>query len=164
MINIVSKYVVIGRREKALLLSAAVLLTPLLLLRFVFVPLHDYRVERRGEIFELERKIELLDALGQELRYYDRRGSKNVQALDKLIDKILRQTNLLEKSKVSAEDRAGAFQKLNLTLNAINLSELTSIVHAIEHRRPVVLIDTLDMGPSYQSPKLFRVALSLSSE
>ena len=164
MINIVNKFTELSQREKLLLFSVTIILTPLLILRLVFIPLQNYQIDSREKIFKLDQEIELVSFLGQELQYYDRRSNKNIQALDKQIDTILRRTDLLAKSEVGAEDQIGVNQKLKLTLSGINLTELSTLVHTIEHHRPVILINTLDVSPSYQSPKLFRVSLSLLSE
>ena len=162
--NIIGKLRYLSQREKLLLSLVIVIFTPLLILRFVFMPLQSYQDESQANISRLERKVESMSLLGQELQYYSRSTGKSAPPLNKRIDGILRQTKLLAKSKSSVVDQASVDQKLNLTLNEINLTELSTLLYTIEHSRPVILINTMDLAPSYQNIRLFRVSLALSSK
>ncbi len=141
-----------------------VVFIPILLVRLVLIPLQDYQKQNAERIVELEKKIGVVSSLGQELQYYNQLNKRKTSELNKRVDRILKQTKLVSGSKLSVDDRASPDQKLNLSLQKINLTELSLLIYRIEHSQPVILINTMDLNPSYQNPKLFRLSLALSSE
>ncbi len=164
MFNWIEKYIELSQREKMLLSLVAVVFAPLMAVQLILVPLQDYQTKNKERNINLEKRIETISKLGQELQYYDRLSNRNTQSLEKRINRILKQTKLLKRSNLSVGDRASVDQKLNLKLNDINLTELADLIHRIEHSRPVILINTLDLGPSFRNPKLFQIKLLLSSK
>ncbi len=152
------------QREKLLILIATAILLPLIIIRFVLVPIHDYQTNLIVKIEKLEKNIDQLNLLGQELRYLKRDGRIKSISLSKKIDRILRQTNLKKRSRTIVEEQPAGGQRLILKLEEINLTELANLVYRIEHNKPGIIIESIDINPSYKNKKLFRISLALISK
>ena len=164
MLNLLNRYLELSKREKFLILVTVGVLIPLLVYRVLVGSIQGYQTRLERQNATLENSIQQITQLGQELRFLDRLSKKQKQALSKRIDFILNQTNLKTRSKISIGDRARNGQRLVLNLTEINLSELVNLIYKIENSTPVILIDSFDLSPSYQSEKLFRISLAISSE
>lgn len=164
MLNILNRYLELSRREKILIIMTICVLFPLLFYRLIIVTIHDYQGNLGKQNIKLEQNINTVSLLGQELKIYKQLSQRKVQSLSKRINYILNQTQLKPKSRTSVGDRPRTGQKLVLTLTDLNLSELVKLVYKIEHSSPVILVDSFDLSPSYQSDKLFRITMSLSSK
>ena len=152
------------QRERLLILAAVAILGPLLIIRFVLFPIHEYQSNLTIKIEKLEKNIDQLNLLGQELRYLKREGRIKSISLSKKVDSILRQTNLKRRSRTVVEEQPAGGQRLVLKLDEINLTELANIVYRIEHNKPGIIIESIDINPSYQNKKLFRISLALISK
>lgn len=151
----------LSSREKLLLLISLGVLLPLLIFNFLLLPVLDKQQQTKTGIINLKKNISQIEYLGEELKYYKRTQNKRSVSLNKRIDRILRQTNLKSKSQTSVEDRAKKGQKLILKLNELNLTELANIVHKIEHNKPVIIINNLEISHSFKDGELLRVNLTL---
>lgn len=154
----------LNQREKILVLLGAVILLPLIIYNFVFVTVQDSQDKLATKITSTERKIKKVDQLGQELLYYERRGGGRIPKLSMRIDKTLRNLQLKGNSRVRAGDTKKGGQHLVLTLTDINLTELTKLVYQIENSNPVILIENVDISPSYRNKKLLRVTITVASQ
>ena len=151
----------LSSREKLLLIICVGIVLPLLIINFLLLPILNHQRQTRNGIANLEKNISQIEYLGKELKYYKRNQRKRTISLNKRVDSILRQTNLKSKSQTSVEDRPNKGQKLILKLNELNLTELANIVHKIEHNKPVIIINNLDISHSFKDEQLLRANLIL---
>ena len=154
-----------NQREKLMLIGAIIILTPFLLYRFVLDPIRDYRNRQTSWIKNLESKEAQLHFLGQELKYLKRANQTHSASLNRRVDSILRIVKLKTRSRTVVETSpTGGGQRLVLKLDKTNLTELTRLIYRIENARPGILIENIDINPSYQNKKLFRISAALSSQ
>jgi type II secretory pathway component PulM len=150
-------------REKALLLIAAIVLIPLLLMRFVLLPLQEHQSQQYQRIQTLQTRINQLYRLGQEYQALQQVHQAQTLSLSKRIDAILRQLELASRSTLVVEQTPGKGQRLVLKLEDINLTDLMQLIYRIEDAQPVILIESIDTNPAFQNKRLFRVSMALSS-
>lgn len=153
----------LSQREKLLILIGIVVLVPLMLYRFVFLPINNRQTELERDINRLQSVIEQVSLLGQERNHLKRVTRSRSISLSKRIDAILRQGDLKNRSRIVLEEQPKGGQRLILKLDEINLTELMRLIYDIEHSKPVMMIDNIDIGLSYKNKKLFRVSLALIS-
>lgn len=155
----------LNQREKLLLIGAIILLAPFLVYRFVMVPIHELQVNQTSKINNLVKKDSLLNLFGQELKYLKRANQTRSVSLNRRVDGILRQVNLKTRSRTVVEATpAGGEQRLVLKLDQVNLAELANLIYKIENAKPVIVIENIDINPSYQNKKLFRISTALGSQ
>ncbi|MFH2128946.1 MAG: type II secretion system protein GspM [bacterium] len=153
----------LNQREKAWILAAILILTPLLFFRFAFLPLDAYRQKQRVDISRIEEKIRQIDALGQELKHLERTRSSQSTSLSKDIDRILRQQQLKLRSRTLVDNDPDGRQRLVLKLEEVNLTELIQLLYNIENALPVIAIESININPAYQNKKRLRISSALSS-
>ena len=154
----------LNQREKLLLIGAILILTPFLLYRFVLEPIREYQDRQTGLIKNLEMKNAQLHLLGQKLQYLTRANQTRSASLSRRVDVILRQTKLKTRSRTVVETSpTGGGQRLVLKLNSANLTELASLIYRVENTKPGIIIENIDINPSYQNKNLFRISAALSS-
>lgn len=151
-------------RERILSLLAVIILVPLLSVKFIIIPLYNYQDKQLSSITSIKKKIVQVDLLGQELSYLVRVNKTQRVSLSKRIDQILHSVKLKSKSRTVVEENPSGGYRLILKLDEVNLTELTNLVYRIENSKPVILIDSIDINPSYQNKALFRISSVLSSK
>jgi hypothetical protein len=154
----------LSQRERVLIVIAFVVLLPLLIFRFVILPINQHQQYLANSIESLKSKIEQTTLIGQELSYLKKTGLTRPISLSKKIDSILRQEDLKSRSRIQLEENPKGGQRLVLRVDEINLTELTQLIYKIENSKPVVMIDNIDIGNSYKNKKLFRVSMALISK
>ncbi len=154
----------LSQREKLLAFIALAVLGPLLLVRFVFIPIQNYQVELSNKIVNMEKKLIQINTLGQELKHLKKETRSTSGSLSKIIDRILRQSKLKSKSVTIVGNQPKGGQRLVLKLEEINLTELCTIIYKIENNKPGILIENIDTNPSYKNKKLIHVSMALTSE
>ncbi len=152
-----------SQREKYLILLALLIFVPLLLFRFVFFPFSENQKSLTKKIDALEHKTKQISILGQEYNILRKETQVNTSSLTKKIDSILRQYRLKVRSKIVLEEQPKGGQRLIVKLDEIYLSELAKLVYRIENSKPIIMIENIDINPSYKNKKLFRVTLALAS-
>jgi hypothetical protein len=153
----------LSQREKGLIFVALVIFIPLLMFRFVFVPIKQEEKSLAAKIESLVMKTDQINLLGQELLFLKRENRAKPFSLIKKIDSVLKQYQLKARSKIVLEEQPRGGQRLVLKLDEINLTELARLVYKIENSKPVILIDNIDINLSYKNKKLFRVSMALAS-
>jgi hypothetical protein len=153
----------LSQREKGLIFVALVIFIPLLMFRFVFVPIKQEEKSLAAKIESLVMKTDQINLLGQELLFLKRENRAKPVSLIKKIDSVLEQYQLKARSKIVLEEQPRGGQRLVLKLDEINLTELARLVYKIENSKPVILIDNIDINLSYKNKKLFRVSMALAS-
>ncbi len=153
----------LSQREKTLIVIALLIFIPLLLFRFVILPVSQEEKNIGQQIESLLSKTEQIDLLGQELLYLKRGNRSKSVSLIKKTDSLLRMYSLKARSKIVLEDQPRGGQRLILKLDEINLTELSRLIYKIEDSKPVVIIDNIDLNRSYKNKKLFRVSMALTS-
>jgi type II secretory pathway component PulM len=153
----------LNQRERTLLIVAIIILLPLLVFRFVLLPIKQHQDNLTTRIKTISRSIEQADLLGQELLFLRNVTRTNPVSLSKRVDSVLRQENLKARSRIALEEQPNGGQRLVLKLDEINLTELTTIIYQIENSKPVVMIDNIDIAASFKNKKLFRVSIALIS-
>lgn len=153
----------LSQREKYLLILGLILFVPLLLFRFVFVPFNNSQKSLEEKTADLKEKTRKISMLGQEYNSLKRETRISSVSLTKRIDSILRQYRLKARSQIALEEHPKGGQKLKLTVDEIYLTELAKFIYRIENNKPVIMIDTIDIIPSYKNKKLFKVTLGLIS-
>ena len=155
----------LNQREKLMLIGAIFILTPFLLYQFVLAPIRDYQGRQSSWIKNLESKEAQLHFLGQELRYLKRANQTRSASLSRRVDIILRKVKLKTRSRTVVETSpTGGGQRLVLKLDKANLTELASLIYIIENAKPGILVENVDINPSYQNKNLFRISAALSSQ
>ena len=153
----------LSQREKSLILIALVVFIPLLIFRFVFIPVNQQEKELSTKIQSLEAKIDKLNLLGQELMFLKKENQIKPVSLLKKTDSLLTKFQMKAKSKITLEEQPKGGQRLVLNLDEINLTELSRFIYKIEDSKPVIVIENIDIGLSYKDKKLFRVSMALTS-
>jgi hypothetical protein len=153
----------LNQRERLLLICAIIILLPLMITKFVLIPIYDYQKESSVRIKKLEQKIDQIHLLGQELKYLKRGTRSRSISLSKRIDSILRLYKLKGKSRIVVEQNPDGGQRLVLKLDEINLTEMANVIYKIENAKPSIFIDNLDINKSYKNKKLFRLSFALTS-
>lgn len=153
----------LSQREKTLILIAVLILLPLMLFRFVLLPVSDKQHDLGSKIEVLTKKIDQANLLGQEYLYLIKETKLQSTSLSKKIETLLRQNDLKGRSKIVVEDQPNGGQRLILKLDEVNLSELSNIIFIIENSKPIIKIDNIDINPSYKSKKLLRISMALTS-
>jgi type II secretory pathway component PulM len=152
-------------REKLLLTGAILILTPLIIFQFVLNPIRDYQDRQSSWIKNLESKEAQLRLLGQELQYLNRANQTRSASLSRRVDAILRKVRLKTRSRTVVETSPpGGGQRLVLKLDKANLTELANLIYRIENAKPGILVENVDINPSYQNKNLFRISAALSSQ
>lgn len=155
----------LNQREKLLLTGAILILTPFLIFQFVLDPIRDYQDRQSSWIKNLESKEAQLRLLGQELQYLKRATQTRSASLSRRVDAILRKVKLKTRSRTVVETSPpGGGQRLVLKLDKANLTELTNLIYRIENAKPGILVENVDINPSYQNKNLFRISTALSSQ
>ena len=153
----------LSKREKILAVIAVSILLPLILYRLVIVPLEIFQLNLERKNSGLENKISKIEILGQELRFHSKKGVRNKSSINQRVDRIVRGLQLRERSNVLTENNAReGTNKIILKVNDVNLTELTQLTYKIENSKPVIAIDNLDIGSSFNNKKLLRASYSLS--
>ncbi len=154
----------LNQREKLWILLALVVFIPLLAVRFVLQPIQEYQKNQSDRILNMEEKIDQINLFGQELMYLKRENKTRSVSLNKKIDGMLRQLRLKPRSRTIVEENPDGGQRLILKLDEVNLTELANIIYKIENAKPGIIIENIEINPSYQNKKLFRVSSALSSQ
>ena len=153
----------LSQREKSLIIAALVILVPLLLFRFILIPVKDRQQELAVKIESLKTKIDQANLLGQELVFLKRETKIKSASLSKKIDSLLRQNGLKSRSKITVEEQPRGGQRLILKLDEINLTEFSNLIYKIENSKPIIMIDNIDINTSYKNKKLLRPSMALIS-
>jgi hypothetical protein len=153
----------LNQREKFLLICAIVILFPLMIVKFILIPIYDYQKESSASTKKLEQKIDRIHLLGQELKHLKRGTRSRSISLSKRIDNVLRLYELKGRSRIVVEQSPDGGQRLVLKLDEINLTEMVNVIYKIENAKPSILIDNLDINKSYKNKKLFRLSFALTS-
>jgi len=151
-------------RERILSALAILILVPLLSIKFIIIPLYNYQDKQLSSITSIKKKIEQVDLLGQELSYLVRVNKMQRVSLSKRIDQILHSVKLKSKSRTVVEENPSGGYRLILKIDGVNLTELTNLIYRIENSKPVIIVDSIDINPSYQNKALFRISSVLSSK
>lgn len=153
----------LSQREKYLIALAAIILLPLILFRFVIMPMSQSQTDLAKKISDLENKIEQVSLLGQEYNALSKQNRLRKLYLTPKVDSILRQYRLKSRSRIILDDQPGGKQKLVLKLDEIYLSELVKLLYRLENNKPVIIIENIDVSTSFKNKKQFRVSFALSS-
>ncbi|MBU2514466.1 hypothetical protein KJ966_24290 [bacterium] len=116
-----------------------------------------------NRIDNLNHKTNQISLLGQEYNILKKETEVNTTSLTKKIDSILRQYRLKARSNIVLDEQPKGGQRLIVKLDEIYLTELAKLVYRIENSKPIIMIENIDINPSYKNKKLFRVALALAS-
>lgn len=154
----------LDQREKLLLILAIAIFSPLIIFRYALQPIQEYQTKQVAKISTLKKKTNQINLLGQELAVLKRENKPQSISLGKRIDGMLRRSKLKSRSSTITEAQPGGGQRLILKLNELNLSELYQLLYKIENTKPGILIENIDISPSYQNKKLFRLSMALSSK
>lgn len=152
-----------SKREKILAGIAISILLPLILYRLVVVPLETFQLKLERKNLGLEKKISKVELLGQEFRYYSKKRIQNNFSVNQRVDRIVNALQLRSRSNILVENnsREGT-KKVILKVNDINLTELTQLIYKIENSKPIIVIENLDIGASFNNKRLFRTSFALS--
>ena len=151
------------KTEKVLLLFGIIILFPLIFFKYIHSPILNYQEHLSGNIIKINKKINQMNLLGQELRQLQKTSIGKSVPLNKRINSILHQTKLKAKSKIISAERPGDYQSLVVKLDQINMTEMLQFILHIEQTKPVILIQNIDISFSFQNEKLLKISMSLSS-
>lgn len=153
----------LSKREKVLGLITAAILVPIVIYRFVLVPIDLFQLNLERKNIRLEKKAAKIEMMGQELHFYQNQRVGTRLTLNRMVDRLIRSLHLKSRSNILIENSAGqATKKLILRVNDINLTELAQLTYQIESSRPVISIDNLDIGISFTNKRLLRASYVLS--
>ncbi|PCI30628.1 MAG: hypothetical protein COB67_01375 [SAR324 cluster bacterium] len=153
----------LSRREKLWLLIGGVVLLPLLIYRFVYTPVLEQHQRTIQQNLALESKIQQIGLLGQELKFYKNQSRGSIPKLSRRVDQVLRRLQLKSKSRISIGDSPKNGQRLVLRLDLLNLTEFVQLTYQLENMKPTMLIESMELSPSFQNNQLLRANISLAS-
>lgn len=152
----------LNKREKILAVLTAGILIPLILYQLVIVQLHAYQKNLERKNTALEKKINAVEQLGEELSFYERKNFRRHTSLSRRVDQVLRSLKLKDKAGIVVKDQKAKVQTLILKLKDINLTDLTRLTYQLENARPVIAVDNFELTPSFNNKKLLRASYVLS--
>ena len=145
-------------RERNLLILGGGILLPILLLRFLLIPLIDYKENLTKEIGKREQEIVKIRKIGEELFYFrSKQGGGARVPFAQQLDRILTEAQLKKRASQSTRSGGGA----SLQLEGVTLAEATYFIYQLEASRPPLDIQSLEMKPSLQNNKMLQLQLVL---
>ncbi|MDH5560030.1 MAG: type II secretion system protein GspM [Deltaproteobacteria bacterium] len=154
----------LNKREKILILICAAVIIPVLFFQYGLYPIIDYKNDLINKIHRTELKLNQLNEMGESIRLITGLNSKRTNKLDRIVDNLLSQVNIKSQSETVVDDRYKDGQKLVLKLDEINLNELAMTLYRIENQKPSIVIESLELSPSFKNEKLLRANLNLISQ
>ena len=151
-------------RERRLVLIAILILGPLLLIRGLILPILHQQSEFTVKTKQLTSQIKKTQLLGQELLVRQRSPVSTDLGLNTRVARVLQQTNITAKSSSTSQGADGAVERILIQLDNLTLTETTLVIYQLEHLRPKVSINTLDLQNSFQNPKRLKLNLVVSSQ
>ena len=148
--------------ERRLLLLALVVLGPLFLFRVVVFPLLDLKSSYQSKALGLTEKINQTHLLGQELVARQRATPTVPEGINGRINRVLRNLGVLDRASLASQNAEGGVQSLLVQLDGLTLYEATQVIYQIEHLRPSVQIEHLDLQVSFQNSKRLKLNLVVS--
>ena len=149
-------------RERRLLFLAAVVLLPLLLFRLVIFPLTDWKNKMQSRAKTLESRIVQVHQLGSQYQAQARTNSRSPEGLGARLSRVFKKLGIIERASLVSQNRPGAAQSLLVQLDGLTLTEMAQAIYQIEHLRPQVIIDNLDLQRSFQNDKRLKLSLVVS--
>lgn len=151
----------LNERERRLLLIAAAILVPTLLLRLLVFPVLDYRSEVEREIQGAYEDIQMIRHKGNELNQLKRQGSKTSSlSLGRRINQMLKQIGLDKRVEIQSRNVKSG-EAMTLRFEDLTLSEMSMVLHQLEGSRPRIVIETMDLQKSYQNKERLQLSLSI---
>lgn len=151
---------VLSTREKALLVLLALVLAG----AGAFYGLRALATHEQGLALELRRQQETLreaQALRREVARLERRPTARVleRPLIGHVEELAGRVGLGERIQLNVlpEQTLSGMQGVELRLDQLTLDELVQLLHTVENSEPALVIDQMELAPSFREQDLLRV-------
>lgn len=151
---------VLSTREKALLVLLALVLAG----TGVFYGLRSLAAHEQALALELRRQQETLreaEALRSEVARLERRPTAGVleRPLIGHVEELAGQIGLGERIQLNVlpEQALSGMQGVEIRLDRLTLDELVQLLHSVENSEPALVIDQMELAPSFREQDLLRV-------
>ena len=157
---------VLSRREK-LLLAALAILVGVAGLLFVSTRVNTYRSDLERRIFEartlLTRVVTISEKLSRQEAAPRKGGPRRslIGHLEQLAERAAVK-NRLQLNRIPQEKTKG-LEGLEVKLDELTLDEMVSFIYSVENSDPVLVLDQLDISPSFRARDLLRVTMRVLS-
>jgi hypothetical protein len=159
---------VLSSREKLLILLLAVLAVGAIVY-YALSSLVDYEDKLSRNILRREAtltkakvlKASLTGANGRSTRAGTLRGS-----LIGHIEQLAARNALKDRIRLNRVpvDKSRGVQAVDIKLDQLSLDETVGFIHAIEHSRPVLVVDQMEITSSFRSKQLLRLSLRVLAQ
>ena len=157
---------VLSRREKLLLAALAILVVVAGLL-FVSSRVNAYRGSLERRIFEAQTLLTRVVTISEQLSSQEaapRKGGPRLSLIGHLEQLAERAAvkNRLQLNRIPQEKTKG-LEGLEVKLDELTLDEMIAFIYSVENSDPVLVLDQLDISPSFRARDLLRVTLRVLS-
>jgi len=148
----------LSSRERQLVLLAALLLVPLILLRLLVFPFLDYKAGLSLDIETRSREIVSIRKKGEEYLYYASLLGGNKAAPAQRVSQFLAQAGLKEQASLSS-GAGGA--GISISLDELTMAQAAGLIYRLESGPPPMMINNLELKASLQNPQRLQMKLVL---
>ncbi|MCH7479300.1 MAG: type II secretion system protein M [SAR324 cluster bacterium] len=157
---------VLSRREKLLLAALAILVVVAGLL-FVSSRVNAYQSGLERRIFEARTLLTRVVTISEQLSLQEtapRKGGPRLSLIGHLEQLAGRAAvkNRLQLNRIPQEKTKG-LEGLEVKLDELTLDEMIAFIYSVENSDPVLVLDQLDISPSFRDRDLLRVTMRVLS-
>ncbi len=144
-------------RERVLLSLGLGVILPVMFLRFLLLPLIDYKESLSSRIVERRKEMAQIRKKGEELLYFLSKSGGQKAPFNQQLERILAQGGVKKKANTSTRPGGG----IALQLDGVTLAQATSLIYRLEANRPPIEIQSLEMKESLKKTNRLQIQLTL---
>ncbi len=125
-----------------------------------------YRSDLARQLDAQRRTLAQVQTLEQELGRLQPAAAGRVKSLTATLDDVIGQSNLRDRAQLTpiTQVPGSRVQSADLRLDQMTLDETMSLLYRIENEDPPLVIDQINLSPSFKAKDLLRVSLRVLAQ
>ncbi len=125
-----------------------------------------YRADLARQLEAQRRTLALVQGLDQDLGRLQPAAAGRVKPLPATLDDMVSQSNLRDRAQLTPITQApgSKVQSADLRMDQMTLDETMNLLYRIENEDPPLVIDQINLSPSFKAKDLLRVSLRVLAQ